>query len=206
MLVSTIVLCGGVAVIATLYQVWRRRGRGWTPAMPVFALATATLLLLAAADVRLPDPVTTQRRHLTVVLDVSASAKRDPGQFAATLQAAAERLAPLARTAQPEDSGGIVLIADGAVTLQRPISLAHLPAALQGMNSESGPAEGHSDLAQGLRAGLAQLRGAAVAGSMLLVSDGWPPGAMPRPPRPRPAAWACRCMCFRCPARRRASA
>ncbi len=162
------------AFLAAGFQCWqaRRGGRGrWVLALPVLAGLIGWLLALSAAGLWFSREAGREGRHLAVLVDSSASARRTPEQLPTTLARVAERVGEASRTADPRDSASVLFVADGSVAVHPGLPLASLAGALPGLAGQKGPAEGNSDLAAGIRAAARKVRDAG-GGAILLASDG----------------------------------
>ncbi|MCW2243153.1 vWA domain-containing protein [Azospirillum canadense] len=152
----------------------RRGGRGaWVWALPVVVAGIGWLLAAAAEAPWLArGGGTAEGRHLAVVVDASASARRTPEQLPTALQRLGERLGDASRRSQPLDTASVLLVADGIAEVRKRAPLAGLAGALPGLAGEPGPPDGESDLATGIRAAARHVRTAGGSGAVLLLSDG----------------------------------
>ena len=175
-LVDAVLACVLAAVLAAGVQAFRswRGGRGaWPWAIPMAAAIVGGLLVLAAEGPWLVRGAgIAEGRHLAVVIDGSASARRNAQQLPAALQRAGDRLAEASRGSRPADTASVVMAADGVAEIRRSLPLSGLAGALPGLAGETGPPDGESNLADGIRAGIRSVRAAGGVGSILLLSDG----------------------------------
>ncbi|WP_162801205.1 vWA domain-containing protein [Azospirillum brasilense] len=167
--------CAGIALVGSTFQSWRARRslRIWRAvAIPLLTALAGWFLAVASTGPWLSQGTEQEGRHIAVVVDASASARRTPDQLSNTLHRTAERLGEASRNSQTLDTASVLMVADGATEVRHRLPLAGLAGALPGLAGAAGPADGQSDLAAGIRAAVRQVQAAGGGGAVLLVSDG----------------------------------